>query len=85
VTKYANNNLRLVSRAKQSAVVALASWVEGAKLTLTEYAEGRAAVVTEDVTTANLTLQVRVTFSRAAVGLRCVLMDAGWGPETPVI
>jgi len=78
VTKYTNNNLRLVSRAKQSAVVALASWVEGAKLTLTEYAEVRADPVVEDVTSANVTLQVRVTFSRSATGLRCVLMDAGW-------
>ena len=84
-TKYAGTSLRNIARVKQSTVVAAAAWVEGAKLALTEYAEARASTVTEDVTTANVTLQVRVTFSRSVPGLRCTLMDAGWGPETPVI
>ena len=85
VTKYAGNNLRNVARVKQSAAVAEAAWVEGTPLQLVESALGRAAPVVEDVTTANVTLQVRVTFSRSAPGLRCILMDAGWGPETPVV
>ena len=78
VTKYANNNLRLVSRVKQSGNVAFANWVEGTPLGLVETALGRADPVVLDVTTANLTLQVRVTFSRPAAGLRCLRIDAGW-------
>ena len=85
VTKYAGTSLRNVASVKQSGAVAVASWSEGAHLQLTEYAEGRADPVTADVTSANVTLQVRVTFSHSVAGLKCKLMDAGWGPETPVI
>ena len=85
VTKYAGTSLRNVASVKQSEAVAIASWSEGAHLGLSEYAEGRADPVTEDVTSANVTLQVRVTFSHSVAGLKCKLMDAGWGPETPVI
>ena len=78
VTKYAGNNLRNVARVKQSAIVLLGNWVEGAPLALVETALGRADPVVEDVTTANVLLQVWVTFSRSVPALRCVLMDAGW-------
>jgi len=85
VTKYAGTSLRNAASLKQSGAVAIASWSEGAHLELTEYAEGRADPVTEEVTSANVTLQVRVTFSHSVAGLKCKLMDAGWGPETPVV
>jgi len=85
ITKYASTSLRTVTRTKESVLIPFASWSEGAALTLTEKAYGRVLPVTEDVTSANTTLAVKVTFSRQVPGLRCYLMDADWGPETPVV